>query len=33
MTPEMAAKKVKVMKDTKSPGEDGIPSVLLRETV
>ena len=32
-TPEMAAKKIKEMKDNKSPGVDGIPPKLLMETV
>ena len=31
--PEMVAKKIKEMKDTKSPGVDGIPPKLLMETV
>ena len=29
----MVAKKIKVMKDTKSPGVDGIPPKLVMETV
>ena len=33
VTPEMVAKKIKAMKDTKSPGVDGIPPKLLMETV
>ena len=33
ITPEMVAKKIKAMKDTKSPGVDGIPQRLLMETV
>ena len=33
VTPEMVAKKIKAMKDNKSPGVDGIPSKLLMETV
>ena len=33
VTPEMAAKKIKVMKDNKSPGVDGIPPKLLMESV
>ena len=33
ITPEMVAKKIKAMKDTKSPGVDGIPPELLMETV
>ena len=32
VTPEMVAKKIKAMKDNKSPGVDGIPPELL-ETV
>ena len=32
-TPEMVAKKLKAMKDNKSPGVDGIPPKLLMETV
>ena len=32
-TPEMVAKKLKAMKDNKSPGVDGIPPKLLIETV
>ena len=31
--PEIVAKKLKVMKDNKSPGVDGIPPKLLMETV
>ena len=33
VTPEMVAKKIKAMKDNKSPGVDGIPPKLLIETV
>ena len=33
VTPEMVAKKIKAMKDNKSPGVDGIPPKLLKETV
>ena len=33
VTPEMVAKKIKAMKDIKSPGVDGIPPKLLMETV
>ena len=33
VTPEMVAKKIKAMKDNKSPGMDGIPPKLLMETV
>ena len=33
VTPEMVAKKIKAMKDNKSPGVDGIPQKLLIETV
>ena len=33
VTPEMVAKKIKPMKDNKSPGVDGIPPKLLMETV
>ena len=33
VTPELVAKKIKVMKDNKSPGVDGIPPKLLMETV
>ena len=33
VTPEMVAKKIKAMKDNKSPGVDGIPPNLLMETV
>ena len=33
VTLEMVAKKVKAMKDNKSPGVDGIPPKLLMETV
>ena len=32
-TPEMVVKKIKEMKDNKSPGVDGIPPKLLMETV
>ena len=32
-TPEIVAKKIKAMKDNKSPGVDGIPPKLLMETV
>ena len=32
-TPEMVIKKIKEMKDNKSPGVDGIPQKLLMETV
>ena len=32
-TPEMVAKKIKAMKDNKSPGVDGIPPKLLMKTV
>ena len=32
-TQEMVAKKIKAMKDNKSPGVDGIPPKLLMETV
>ena len=32
-TPEMIAKKIKKMKDNKSPGVDGIPPKLLKEIV
>ena len=32
VTPERRAKKIKAMKDTKSPGVDGIPPKLLMET-
>ena len=32
VTPEMVAKKIKAMKDNKSPGVDGIPPKLLIET-
>ena len=31
VTPEMIAKKIKKMKDNKSPGVDGIPPKLLRK--
>ena len=31
--PEMVTKKIKAMKDNKSPGVDGIPPKLLMETV
>ena len=33
VTPELVAKKIKAMKDYKSPGVDGIPPKLLMETV
>ena len=33
ITPEMVAKKIKAMKNNKSPGVDGIPPKLLMETV
>ena len=33
VTPEMVAKKIKAMKDNKSPGVDGIPPKLRMETV
>ena len=33
VTPEMVAKKIKAMKEKKSPGVDGIPPKLLIETV
>ena len=33
VTPEIVVKKIKAMKDTKSPGVDGIPPKLLTETV
>ena len=33
VTPEMVAKKIKAMKDNKSPGLEGIPLKLLMETV
>ena len=33
VTPEMTAKKIKKMKDDKSPGVDGIPPKLLKEIV
>ena len=33
VTPKMVAKKIKAMKDNKSPGVDGIPPKLLMETV
>ena len=33
VTPEMIAKKIKMMKDNKSPGVDGIPPKLLKEIV
>ena len=33
VTPEMVPKKIKAMKDNKSPGVDGIPPMLLMETV
>ena len=32
VTPEMVAKKIKAMKNNKSPGLDGIPPKLLTET-
>ena len=32
VTPEMVAKKIKAMKDNKSPGVDGISPKLLMET-
>ena len=32
-TPDMVARKIKAMKDNKSPGVDGIPPKLLMETV
>ena len=32
VTPELVAKKIKAMKDNKSPGLDGIPPKLLMET-
>ena len=32
VTPKMVAKKIKAMKDNKSPGVDGIPPKLLMET-
>ena len=31
VTPDMVAKKIKAMKDNKSPGVDGIPPKLLME--
>ena len=31
VTPEIVAKKIKAMKDNKSPGVDGIPPKLLME--
>ena len=33
VTPELVAKKIKAMKNNKSPGADGIPPKLLMETV
>ena len=33
VTPEIVAQKIKVMRDSKSPGVDGIPPKLLMETV
>ena len=33
VNPEIVAKKIKAMKDNKSPGVDGIPPKLLMETV
>ena len=33
VTPEMVSKKIKTMKDNKSPGVDGIPPQLLIQTV
>ena len=33
VTPEMIAKKIKKMKDNKSPGVDGIPPKLLKEII
>ena len=33
VTPELVAKKIKAMKDNKSPGVDGIPPKLLMETL
>ena len=33
VTPEIIAKKIKAMKDNKSPGVDAIPPKLLMETV
>ena len=33
VTPEMIAKKIKKMKDNKSPGVDGNPPKLLKEIV
>ena len=33
VTPEMVAKKIKTMKNNKSPGADGIPPKLLMETI
>ena len=33
VTPEIIAKKIKKMKDNKSPGVDGIPQKLLKEIV
>ena len=33
VTPEIVTKKIKAIKDNKSPGVDGIPTRLLMETV
>ena len=33
VTPEMITKTIKKMKDNKSPGVDGIPPKLLKESV
>ena len=33
VTPEMAAKKIKAMKDNITPGVEGIPPKLLMETI
>ena len=33
LTPEMVAKKIKTMKDNKSPGVERIPPKLLMETI
>ena len=33
VTPEMVAKKIKAMKNNKSPGADGIPPKLLMEAI
>ena len=33
VTPEIVAKKIKAMKNNKSPGVDGIPPKLVMETV